>query len=212
MKVLVACEFSGVVRQAYRNRGHEAYSCDIRPAEDGSPYHIQGDVLRHLDDGWDLLIAHPPCTHLAVSGAKHFRRKRKRQRKALEFFLALLNAPVRMVCVENPVSVSSSYIRPPDQIVQPWMFGDPFQKTTCLWLENLPPLRPTKIVDRGEMFRTSGGNVLPKWYSHAPIKDRDKIRSRTFPGLAAAMADQWDRPYKRGFGLRVKDRIRKEIP
>lgn len=207
MKVLVACEFSGTVRRAYRERGHDAWSCDIIPAEDGSKYHILGDVLKVLDRKWDLMIAHPPCTHLAVSGAKHFHKKRKRQKRALDFFLALLNAPIPMICVENPVSISSTRIRPPDQVVQPWMFGDSYQKTTCLWLENLPALRPTKVVDRGEIHTTAGGKKIPKWYS---VDTNKQNRSRTFEGIAAAMAEQWNRPYRVGFGLRVRTRFKED--
>lgn len=146
MRILVACEFSGVVRDAYARRGHDAWSCDLLPTEKLGN-HIQGNVLHVLDRDWDLMIAHPPCTHLSVSGARYFKFKRKRQRKALEFFAALLNAPVPMICCENPVSVASTKIGPPDQIIQPWMFGHGETKSTCLWLKNLPKLKATRIVD-----------------------------------------------------------------
>jgi hypothetical protein len=146
----VACEFSGVVREAFADKGHEAWSCDLLPTERPSPYHIQGDVLKVLDHGWDLMIAHPPCTHLAVSGARHFSKKRREQEDALQFFLALLNAPIPQVCVENPVSVAASRIGPSMQVIHPWQFGHGESKTTCLWLRNLPKLRPTEIVRERE--------------------------------------------------------------
>ena len=202
--MLVACEFSGVVRDAFRRRGHDAWSCDLLPSERPGQ-HIQGDVLPHLGDGWDLMIAHPPCTHLAASGAKHFGAKRAdgRMGRAYEFFMELWNAPVPRVCIENPVGVMSSLWRPPDQVVQPWYFGDEAQKTTCLWLRGLPPLfhaaddelfsRRTH-VGRGEFVVTSGGRRLPKWYSNAHGRNgttRATERGRTFPGLAREMARQW---------------------
>lgn len=199
MRVLIACEFSGVVREAFRKRGHDAYSCDLLPSLDNSKYHILGDVISVLKHGhkepfnykWDLMIAHPPCTHLAVSGARWFKDKEKEQREALEFVQMLLNAPIDKIALENPVSIISSNIRKPDQIVQPWMFGDPFTKTTCLWLKNLPKLYPTNVVDKGERHITKSGKSLPKWYNLPPSEDRAKIRSTTFPGFAKAMADQW---------------------
>ena len=181
MRVLVACEFSGVVREAFRRRGHDAWSCDLLPAEDASPYHIQGDVLTVLNEGWDLMIAHPPCTHLAVSGARWFKDKQTEQADALDFVRALLNAPVQRIALENPVSIISSRIRKPDQIVQPWMFGHGETKATCLWLKNLPRLTPTQVVSGRE------GRV----WREPPGPDRWKRRSRTFQGLADAMADQW---------------------
>lgn len=191
LRVLVACEYSGVVRDAFRRRGHAAWSCDILPSESSSGYHIQGDVLDILHRGWDLMIAHPPCTHLAVSGARWFKYKQKEQAEALEFVQKLMDAPIKHIALENPVSVISSRIRKPDQIVQPWMFGDPFTKTTCLWLKNLPLLEPTNIVDRGERHVTKSGRSLPAWHNLPPSEDRGKIRSRTFPGFAEAMAEQW---------------------
>ena len=181
MKVLVACEFSGRVREAFRKLGHDAWSCDILSADDNSPYHIQDDVLKHLNDGWDLMIAHPPCTHLAVSGARWFKGKRQEQLDALAFVHALMHAPIKKIAVENPVSVISTFIRKPDQIIQPWMFGHGETKATCLWLKSLPKLTPTDIVDGREN----------KVWKMPPGKDRWKQRSITFQGIANAMAEQW---------------------
>ena len=183
MKVLVACEFSGVVRRAFRNCGHDAWSCDLMESEDASEFHIQGDVLDILGDGWDMMIAHPPCTHLAVSGARHFKEKIAdgRQNKALDFVRILLESYINKVALENPVSVISSHIRKPDQIIQPWQFGHPETKATCLWLKNLPCLVPTDIVSGRE------GKV----WKMPPGPDRWKNRSRTYSGIADAMAHQW---------------------
>lgn len=185
MRVLVACEFSGVVRRAFRERGHDAWSCDLLPAEDDGP-HLQCDVREILlanpeDAQWDLMIAHPPCTHLAVSGARWFKNKGCEQAEALDFIRVLLNAPISRIALENPISIISSRIRKPDQIVQPWMFGHGETKATCLWLRNLPLLRATNIVD-GRANRI---------HRMAPSLDRWKERSRTYQGIAAAMADQW---------------------
>lgn len=192
MKVLVACEMSGRVRDAFIARGHDAISADLLPSLTPGPHH-QGDVLEILDQGWDLMIAFPPCTHLAVSGAKWFEEKRRdgRQQQALEFVRVLLTAPISMIALENPVGVISTYIRKPDQIVQPYWFGDSARKTTCLWLKGLPKLTPTNMVDEGESVITSGGKRLPKWYNLPPSPDRALLRSMTFPGFALAMADQW---------------------
>lgn len=181
MKILVACEFSGIVREAFRKRGHDAWSCDLLPAEDGSEFHIQGDCIQALEDRWDLMIAHPPCTHLAVSGARWFKDKQKEQAEALDFVKLLLNAPIEKIALENPVSIISSKIRKPDQIIQPWQFGHGETKATCLWLKNLPLLKPTKIVD-GRVARVHN---LP------PSPDRWKLRSITYQGIADAMAEQW---------------------
>jgi len=189
MRVLIACEMSGRVRDAFKALGHDAWSCDILPTEVAGN-HIQGDVLKVINQDWDLMIAHPPCTHLAVSGAKHFWRKQKEQEESLNFVKALMNAPIPKIVIENPVSVISSRIRKPDQIIQPWMFGDEYQKTTCLWLKNVPLLQPTKIVGKGEFVVTPSGKKLPKWYSD---NKSAKNRSMTFPGIAAAMADQWSK-------------------
>ena len=191
-RVLIACEESQTVLTAFLAQGHDVYSCDV--LDTSGPYpelHIKADVLTILNDGWDLMIAHPPCTHLAVSGARWFKDKKEEQQEALDFVRKLLDAPVPHIALENPVSVISSMIRKPDQIVQPWMFGDPFTKTTCLWLKDLPLLQPTKIVDKGERTITKGGKSLPTWYNLPPSEDRAKIRSKTFPGFAQAMAAQW---------------------
>jgi site-specific DNA-cytosine methylase len=181
MMILVACEFSGIVRDAFRALGHDAWSCDLLESERGPKFHIRGDVLHFLDFGWDLMIAHPPCTHLAVSGARWFAEKRQEQAEALEFVRALLAAPIPRIALENPVSIISSRIRKPDQIIQPWQFGHGETKATCLWLKNLPPLAPTAIV----AGREARVHRMP------PGPDRWRERSRTFPGIARAMADQW---------------------
>ena len=181
MKVLVACEFSGVVREAFRARGHDAWSCDLLPAEDGSRHHCQCDVVTVLDDNWDLMIAHPPCTHLAVSGARWFAEKQAEQADALDLVRRLMMAPIERIAIENPISVISSRIRVPEQVIQPWQFGHGEVKATCLWLKNLPKLVPTDVV-AGRHARV---HLMP------PGPDRWKERSRTLPGIAAAMADQW---------------------
>ena len=180
MRVLVACEFSGTVRDAFLARGHVAVSCDLLPTEKLGP-HIQGDVRDVLGHGWDLMIAHPPCTHLAVSGAAHFWRKQREQAEALEFVRTLLDAPIPRIALENPVSVISTRIRKPDQIIHPWQFGHSEMKTTCLWLKNLPPLTHTHVVPKG----------INKLHRLPPSADRWKKRSLTFQGIADAMADQW---------------------
>ena len=180
MRVLVACEYSGVVRDAFIARGHDAMSCDLLPTEQPGP-HYQGDVRDILGDGWDLGIFHPPCTHLAVSGARHFHRKQREQTESLDFVRVLFHAPIPMTALENPVSIIATAFRPPDQVIQPWWFGHGETKATCLWLKNLPPLRPTRIVEG----RDARVHRMP------PGPDRWKERSRTLPGVAAAMATQW---------------------
>ncbi len=180
MRVLVACEFSGVVREAFAARGHEAWSCDLLPTERAGN-HFACDVRLILDLGWDLLIAHPPCTHLAVSGARWFKDKQAEQAEALDFVRMLLASTVSRIALENPVSIISSRIRKPDQIVQPWQFGHGEVKATCLWLKGLPKLAPSNIVD-GRDARV---------HREPPSPDRWKNRSRTLPGIAAAMAAQW---------------------
>ena len=190
MRVLIACEFSGTVRDAFAARGHDAWSCDLLPTEKPGQ-HLQGDVCVWLDKGWDLMIAHPPCTHLAVSGARWFKDKKVEQAEALEFVRVLLAAPIGKIALENPVSIISSRIRKPDQIIQPWQFGEPITKTTCLWLKGLPLLVPTKIVDKGERHVTKSGRSLPKWYNLPPSPDRWRKRSKTVVGIADAMAAQW---------------------
>lgn len=180
MRILVACEFSGIVRDAFAAKGHDVWSCDLLPSERPGN-HIQDDVLNHLDDGWDMMIGHPPCTHLAVSGARWFHEKREEQQDALDFVNELMTANIPMIAIENPISIISSHIRKPDQIIQPWMFGHGETKATCLWLKNLPLLQPTNIVSG----RENRVHRLP------PGPNRWKERSRTFPGIAQAMADQW---------------------
>lgn len=180
MKVLVACEYSGAVRDAFRARGHEAMSCDLLPTEVPGP-HYQGPVQDVMGEGWDLLIAHPPCTHLAVSGARWFKDKVIEQAEALAFVRLLLSAPIPRIALENPVSVISSRIRKPDQIIQPWQFGHGETKATCLWLKGLPPLTPTNIVEGREA----------RIHKMPPGPDRWKERSRTYQGIADAMASQW---------------------
>lgn len=184
MRVLVACEFSGMVRDAFVDRGHDAISCDILPGEGKwHKNHYIGDVRDYLNEGWDMMIAHPPCTHLAVSGARWFKDKQKEQQEALEFVRTLLDADIPRIALENPISIISSRIRKPDQIIQPWMFGHGETKATCLWLKNLKPLQPTDIVEG----RESRIHRMP------PSKDRGKLRSITYQGIADAMADQWGR-------------------
>lgn len=182
LKVLVACEFSGAVRDAFIARGHDAISCDLLPTEAPGP-HYCGDVRDLLDYPFDLMIAHPPCTHLSVSGARHFEAKRLdgRQHTAVSFFMSLARAPIPRIAIENPVCIMSSLWRKPDQVIQPWQFGHPETKATCLWLKGLPQIQPTNIVDGREqrVFR------LP------PSEDRWKLRSATFAGIADAMASQW---------------------
>jgi site-specific DNA-cytosine methylase len=180
MKILVACEYSGKVRDAFKARGHDAWSCDLLPT-DVEGQHIQGDVLDVIHQGWDLMIAHPPCTHLAVSGARWFHKKRKEQHEALEFVSALLNAPIDKIALENPVSIISTKIRKPTQIIQPWQHGHGETKATCLWLKGLPKLEPTNIVEGRK----------PRVHMMPPSKDRWKLRSETYTGIAKAMADQW---------------------
>lgn len=180
MKVLVACEFSGIVRDAFAKRGHDVWSCDLLPSEREGK-HVQGDVLSILNKGWDLMVSFPPCTHLAVSGARWFKDKREEQEEALNFVRQLMDAPISRICIENPISVISTRIRRPDQIIQPWMFGHGETKATCLWLKNLPKLTPTKIVEGRE------GRV----WKESPSPNRWKERSRSFQGIAEAMAEQW---------------------
>lgn len=180
MKVLIACEFSGVVRDAFAAIGHNTMSCDLLPTEKEGP-HYQGDVRDVLAEGWDLMICHPPCTHLAVSGARWFKNKVREQAEALDFVRLLLSAPIPRIALENPVAIISSKIRKPDQIIQPWQFGHGETKATCLWLKGLSPLKPTNIVD----------GRSAKVHLASPGPDRWKYRSRTLLGIAEAMAQQW---------------------
>jgi hypothetical protein len=194
MKVLIACEYSGIVRDAFAAKGHDAWSCDILPTE--SPgNHYQGNVLEHLDKGWDLMIAHPPCTHLAVSGARWFTEGKKPwslQEDALDFVRKLLNAPIDKIALENPVSVISTKIRKPNQIIQPFEYGHDVTKRTCLWLKNLPNLKPTKIV-KPDIVLVNGKKMSRMHYESfkLPSKERSKVRSKFYTGIAQAMADQW---------------------
>lgn len=198
MRVLVACEFSGVVRNAFRAKGHEAFSCDLLAPLDGDPrYHYMADVRYLLYSGWDLMIAHPPCTYLSVAGM-HWTTRGKRDPQltedALSFVKLLMDAPIEKICIENPVSVISSRIRKPDQIIQPWMFGHDASKATCLWLKNLPPLKPTNVLLPSRLV-----NGKPRWGNQTdsgqnklgPSEDRWKKRSVTYEGIAQAMAEQW---------------------
>lgn len=181
MRVLVACEYSGRVRDAFRRHGHDAYSCDLLECEADPTWHLQQPVEEVLCLGWDLMVAHPPCTHLAVSGSRHFHRKQREQAQALDFVRLLMDAPIPRWCIENPVSVISSAIAPPHQIIQPWQFGHGEVKATCLWLKNLPRLRPTQLVSG----REARVHLMP------PGPDRWKERSRTYQGVADAMGRQW---------------------
>lgn len=180
MKILIACEFSGIVRDAFIARGHNAVSCDLIPSLRPGP-HLIGDVTQYLDQDWDMMIAHPPCTYLAVSGARWFKDRQQQQADALAFVCLLMAANIPQIALENPVSVISSQIRKPDQIIQPWMFGHPEMKTTCLWLIGLPKLEPTQIVEG----RANRIHSMPE------TKDRGMKRSITYTGIAAAMASQW---------------------
>lgn len=230
MKILIACEESQAVAKAFRKRGHQAYSCDILPCSGGHPeWHIMGDVSELIKTGkgkletgklkqckkWDMMIAHPPCTYFAVSGAKWFyhpedkhlptseRRphpkfpnRKKEQKESFKFFMSLANAPIDKIAIENPVGFISSFWRKPDQIIQPYQFGVSASKKTCFWLKNLPLLKPTKIVDPGERIYFKSGKSQPKWYSDALVKsksteERRTMRSKTFKEIADAIADQW---------------------
>lgn len=180
MRVLIACEFSGIIRNEFEHKGHDSWSCDLLPSEIKGN-HIRGDVLKILDQNWDLMIAHPPCTYLSVSGARWFVHRQKEQKKALEFVTQLLEAPIYKICLENPISIISTRIRKPDQIIQPWQFGCEETKATCLWLKNLPPLMYT-IIDQKK---------TPRVHFESPGPERWKNRSRTYVEIAKAMADQW---------------------
>jgi hypothetical protein len=202
MKVLLACEESQAVCLEFRKLGIEAFSCDIEDCSGGYPeWHIKDDVLNVIERGWDLMIAFPPCTHLAVSGAKHFEQKIKdgRQQQGIDFFMKIVNAPINKIAIENPIGIMSKIYRKPDQIIQPYYFGDEAQKTTCLWLKNLPKLYHNEKanlfdseithVDKGEFITFSSGKKMPKWYSNAD----GGLRSKTFKGIAKAMATQWSK-------------------
>lgn len=203
VKVLVACEFSGTVRDAFIRWGHEAMSCDLLPNETPGP-HYQGSVLDIINDDWDLMIAHPPCTYLTLTGNKWFKpefadrfpTRQKDREDAIKFFMILANAPIDKIAIENPIGVMSSRYQKPNQIIQPWQYGHETTKATCLWLKNLPNLTPTNIVSKGEVVISKSGNRMSRWYyetSKLPLKNgiRAKARSVTFQGIADAMADQW---------------------
>ena len=203
MRVLVACECSGVVREAFRNLGHDAWSCDLKPALDGSKYHIEGDAIAAIDSrNWDLMIAHPPCTYLTCAGNRWFKPEykerfpeREQQREdGIKFFRALANASVPRIAVENPIGVMSRLYRKPDQIIQPWQFGHPVAKATCLWLKNLPTLTPTHVVEP-DYITFKSGKRMSKWYADLvklPPYERATQRSITFQGVAEAMAATWN--------------------
>lgn len=201
MRILVACEESQAVTTEMRKRGHEAYSCDIEPCGGGFPeWHLQQDVTPLLKEKWDMIIAFPPCTYLTTAGTRHYssrcnppekiEMRMKSKYAAAEFFMQFVNADCEKIAIENPVGFMSAIYRKPDQIIQPWQFGDTAQKRTCLWLKGLPLLKPTKIVDRGDIYISPSGKKMPLWYTKCG-KDRQRIRSKTFPGIARAMAEQW---------------------
>jgi len=201
MKVLIACEYSGIVRDAFTAKGHNAWSCDILPTENQGN-HIQDDVLKHLDKGWDLMIAHPPCTYLAVSGARWLYNKDGsrntdrwiKKNNALNFVRDLMNTNIKKIAIENPISIISSEIRKPEQIIRPYQFGDNSTKLTCLWLKNLPKLKYTNIIEPTKHI-TKNGKIYDKWWFDtcliSNLEERAKVRSKTFLGIAKAMADQW---------------------
>lgn len=219
MKVLVACEESQTVCKAFRAKGHEAYSCDIQESSGGRPeWHICNDVLDiingntefftcdgtlHIINAWDMIIAHPPCTYLTVTGNRWFNIQKygdkaiqriKSREEAAQFFMAFVNAPCEHIAIENPVGYMSKYYRKSDQIIQPYMFGHKAEKRTCLWLKNLPALKPTNVVKPPERVRFASGKSMPQWYAeawHMSSEKRSKFRSKTFQGIAQAMADQW---------------------
>lgn len=205
MKVLVACEESQTVCKAFRERGHEAYSCDILEPSGGHPeWHIQGDALKAIESQkWDMIIAHPPCTYLTVTGNRWYNVERYGEKaiqryrdleEAIEFFMSIAEADCEHIAIENPVGIMSSRWRKSDQIIEPWQFGDPYEKKTCLWLKGLPKLIPTNIVKVPPRKTFASGRSMPAWYADAwrmPKEERAKLRSKTFPGIAKAMAEQW---------------------
>ena len=216
MRILIACEESQSVCKEFRKLGHEAYSCDLLPQSGGHPeWHIQRDVFEVIDEGWDMMVAFPPCTYLSASGAQWYyhpddKQLQKYERRphprypnrandrldAIDFFMRLYHSPIDKVCIENPVGVMSSKFRRPDQIIHPWMFGDEATKTTCLWLKGLPLLVPTDIVGKGDRVTFKSGKSHPKWYADALAtaktpEERRTLRSKTFQGIASAMAEQW---------------------
>ena len=208
MKVLVACEESQAVCKAFREQGHEAYSCDIVPCSGGHPeWHLQQDVLPLLKEKWDMIIAFPPCTYLTVTGNRWFNidrygekaiQRHKDRKYAIDFFMTFANADCEKIAIENPVGIMSSEWRKPNQIINPWQFGDAFEKKTCLWLKGLPELTPTNIVEIPPRKKFDSGKTMPSWYAeawHLPKEERAKLRSKTFPGIAKAMAEQWGKEF-----------------
>jgi len=204
-RILIACEESQAVTIEFRKLGYEAFSCDLLECSGGYPeWHLKDDIFNVLKQHWDLMIAFPPCTDLAVSGARHFERKKLdgSQDKSIKFFMDIINAPVEKIAVENPIGIMSGIYRKPDQIIQPWQFGDKAQKSTCLWLKNLPKLIPTNIVEKGEFFefisKKGEKKRMPMWYYKAlqeakTPEQRRTLRSKTFKGIAEAMAIQWSK-------------------
>ncbi len=205
LRILVACEESQAITKEFRKLGHEAFSCDLQDCSGGHPeWHIKGDCLPIIYfHKWDLIIAHPPCTYLCITGNRWFNaerygdkaRQRMRDREeAIHFFMEIIKAPCDHIAVENPIGVMSTVFQKPTQIIHPWQFGDPYEKPTCLWLKGLPPLKPTNIVSKGEYITFPSGRKMPKWYKEIgdlPIRERGKLRSKTFPGIAKAIAEQW---------------------
>lgn len=206
MRILIGCENSNTVAKEFRKRGHTVISCDLLPNDESQENHYQGDVRDILYEQWDMGIFFPPCTDLAASGARHFAKKRAdgRQKKAIEFFMMFTKTKIPLTCIENPIGIMSNEYRKPDQIIQPWQFGDTYTKTTCLWLTGLPKLFHAGQVDlfndkvthvgRGEFITIPDGRKVPKWYSEAKTNNKEltqKIRSKTFPGIAKSMAEQW---------------------
>lgn len=207
MKILIACEYSNTVAKEFRLLGHDVTSCDLLPNDECQDNHYQGDVFDIINNGWDMMISFPPCTHLAMSGAKHFEKKRQdgRQQEGIDFFMAFTKTDIPKVCIENPIGIMSTIYRKPDQIINPYDFGDAARKPTCLWLKGLPKLQATNLgdaplfgemLDRGKFHTTKSGKVLPKWYNLPPSEDRGKKRSKLFPGIGKAMAEQWGK-YKK---------------
>ena len=204
-RILIACEESQAVTIEFRKLGYEAFSCDLLECSGGYPeWHLKDDIFNVLKQHWDLMIAFPPCTDLAVSGARHFERKKLdgSQDKSIKFFMDIINAPIEKIAVENPIRIMSGIYRKPDQIIQPWHFGDKAQKSTCLWLKNLPKLIPTDIVEKGEFFefvsKKGQKKRMPMWYYKAlqeakTPEQRRTLRSKTFKGIAEAMANQWSK-------------------
>lgn len=220
MRIIIGCEESQAICKAFRDAGHEAYSCDLQPCSGGHPeWHLQGDIFDFLREEWDMMIVHPPCTYLTVTANKWLKDQPKRasgvlvgaerreaQEEAVDFFIGLANAPIKYICLENPVGIMSTRYRKPDQIIQPFQFGHPEPKKTCLWLKNLPPLKPTEVVEPDYHISKSGKKLARWYYMPSPSAERQKNRSKTFEGVAKAMADQWGalNPGRREFPEQLK--------